>query len=116
MRHSPVLWRIYLEFEIRAGQLTRAKALLYQATNACPWVKDFYLLAFDQLRSTFTHGELDSWTSLMAERQIRTRTEIEELLVDWVPPGEDSDSEVESVVAEAEIEERAQELRRLRPY
>ncbi|CAE6358374.1 unnamed protein product [Rhizoctonia solani] len=116
MRHSPVLWRIYLEFEIRAGQLARAKALLYQATNACPWVKDFYLFAFDQLRSTFTHNELDSWTNLMAERQIRTRTDIGELLVDWIPPNEDSDSEAESEVGEVEIEERAQELRRLRPY
>ncbi|CAE6433907.1 unnamed protein product [Rhizoctonia solani] len=116
MRHSPVLWRIYLEFEIRAGQLMRARTLLYQATNACPWVKDFYLLAFDQLRSTFTHTELDSWTNLMAERQIRMRTEIEELLVGWAPPDENSDSEVESVEGEAEIEERAQELRRLRPY
>ncbi|CAE6449252.1 unnamed protein product [Rhizoctonia solani] len=115
MRHSPALWRIYLEFEIRAGQLTRAKALLYQALGACPWVKDFYLLAFDQLRSTFTHTQLDSWTSVMAERQIRTRTDIGELLVDWVPD-QDLDSEAESAEGEAEIENRAQELRRLRPY
>ncbi|KAJ1311121.1 hypothetical protein OPQ81_009622 [Rhizoctonia solani] len=115
MRHSPALWRIYLEFEIRAGQLTRARALLYQAIGACPWVKDFYLLAFDQLRSAFTHTQLDLWTNAMAERQIRTRTDIEELLVDWVPE-EDSDSDAESKVGEMEIEERAQELRRLRPY
>ncbi|CAE6511410.1 unnamed protein product [Rhizoctonia solani] len=115
MRHSPALWRTYLEFEIRAGQLTRAKALLYQAIGACPWVKDFYLLAFDQLRSTFTHTQLDLWTNAMAERQIRTRADIEELLVDWTPD-EDSNSEAESGAGEGEIEERAQELRRLRPY
>jgi hypothetical protein len=115
MRQSPVLWRIYLEFEIRVGQLTRAKALLHQAVGACPWVKDFYLLPFNQLRSVFTHTQLDFWISAMAERQIRTRTDIEELLVGWVPD-EDSDSEAEPEGGEQDIESRAQELRRLRPY
>lgn len=114
MRHSPALWRIYLEFELKAGQINRAKALLFQAVASCPWVKDFYLLAFDQLRPAFTSTQLDSWTNVMAERQIRIRTDIEELLVDWVPE-KDSDSESESQ-GELEIEHTAQELRRLRPY
>ncbi|KAF8761004.1 Peptidase family M41 [Rhizoctonia solani] len=94
-RQSPVLWRIYLEFEIRAGQLTRAKALLHQAIGVCPW--------------------LDFWINAMAERQIRTRTDVEELLVGWIPE-EDSDSEIEVEGGEHDIEDRAQELRRLRPY
>lgn len=114
MRHSPALWRIYLEFELKTGQINRAKALLFQAVASCPWVKDFYLLAFDQLRSAFTSTQLDAWANVMAERQIRTRTDVEELLVDWVPEG-DSASESESQ-GELEIEHRAQELRRLRPY
>jgi hypothetical protein len=115
MRHSPSLWRIYLEFELKAGQPNRAKALLFQAVASCPWVKDFYLLAFDQLRTTFTSTQLDTWTNVMAERQIRIRTDIEELLVDWASE-ESSDSESVSQGGELEIEYRAQEFKRLLPY
>ncbi|KAG8683222.1 hypothetical protein FRC09_016220 [Ceratobasidium sp. 395] len=113
MRHSPSVWRIYLEFELKAGRLDRAKALLFQAVASCPWVKDFYMLAFGPLRSVFTSAQLNQWTNLMAERQIRVRTEIDELLVDWVS---DHGSDSESEVGEAEIEEKAEELRRLMPY
>lgn len=33
---SYILWRIFLEFEIRAGQLHRAKKLLFRAIGECP--------------------------------------------------------------------------------
>ena len=36
---SPVLWRVYLEFEIRAKQPHRAKKLLYRAIGQCPYSK-----------------------------------------------------------------------------
>ncbi|KAG9102055.1 hypothetical protein FRC06_002340, partial [Ceratobasidium sp. 370] len=108
IRHSPSVWRIYLEFEMKSGRLDRAKALLFQAVASCPWVKDFYMLAFGRLRSVFTPAQLNQWTNLMAERQIRVRTDIEELLVDWVSePESDSGSEA----GEVEIEEKAKELR-----
>lgn len=38
-RCSPILWRIYLEFEIRAGRLKQAKQLLFRAIRECPMVK-----------------------------------------------------------------------------
>lgn len=38
-RCSAILWRLYLEFEIRAGQLNRAKKLLFRAIGECPFVK-----------------------------------------------------------------------------
>lgn len=114
MRHSPSIWRIYLEFELKTGRLDCAKALLFQAVACCPWVKDFYLLAFGQLRSTFTSTQLNQWTSLMAERQIRVRTDVSELLVNYTSE-QDSESESE-VGGDVEIEDKAQELRRLMPY
>jgi hypothetical protein len=36
---SPVLWRLLLELEIRAGDLERAKNVLLQAVGECPLVK-----------------------------------------------------------------------------
>ena len=38
-RGSPVIWRIFIEFEIRANDLGRAKKLLYRAIGECPLVK-----------------------------------------------------------------------------
>jgi hypothetical protein len=36
---SAVLWRIFIEFEIRVGQLLKAKNLLLRAIGNCPLVK-----------------------------------------------------------------------------
>lgn len=38
-RGSPIIWRIYIEFEIRAGQLQRAKKILFRAIGECPLAK-----------------------------------------------------------------------------
>lgn len=33
------MWRIVLEFEVRTGQMQRAKSLLYRAIGECPLAK-----------------------------------------------------------------------------
>lgn len=38
-RSSSIIWRIYIEFEIRAGEHERAKKLLFRAIRECPMVK-----------------------------------------------------------------------------
>jgi len=38
-KFSPVIWRIYIEFEIRVGALHRAKKLFFRAIGECPLVK-----------------------------------------------------------------------------
>jgi len=38
-RGSFVIWRIYIEFEIRVKELQRAKKLLFRAIGECPLVK-----------------------------------------------------------------------------
>lgn len=30
---------MFIDFELRNGELARAKSLLYRAIHACPWVK-----------------------------------------------------------------------------
>ena len=46
-RGSSVLWRVYLEFEIRCGRLERAKKLLFRAVSECPLVKGTKFLKVD---------------------------------------------------------------------
>ncbi|KAH9947908.1 NRDE-2, necessary for RNA interference-domain-containing protein [Amylocystis lapponica] len=112
-RGSAVLWRLYVEFEIRNGELQRAKKLLFRAVGECPLTKELYLMAFGRLRSVFSAGELNAWAETMAERGLRMRRGLEEELEGWA--GEAALGE-EDGEAEDEIEERARELRRLLPY
>ena len=45
-RSSPVIWRIYIEFEIRVGELQRAKKLVFRAIGECPLVKGMLFVAW----------------------------------------------------------------------
>ncbi|KDQ12936.1 hypothetical protein BOTBODRAFT_161151 [Botryobasidium botryosum FD-172 SS1] len=118
-RGSPGIWRLYIEFEIFAGNLLRAKALLHQAIGECPWSKELFLLAFGPLRSAFSRAELELWTNTLVERQIRLRGDPEEYLVGWDEDAgsgsDDSDGEADDA-GEIEVEEEARERRRLMPY
>ncbi|TFY82820.1 hypothetical protein EWM64_g1196 [Hericium alpestre] len=114
-RGSPILWRIYVEFEIRAGQLKRAKDVLMRALGHCPMVKELYLLAFDALRSVFTPRELNILGEAMAERGLRMRRGLDEALDGWTEGNERLEDE-EMSGEEDEIEYNARELQRLKPY
>ncbi|KAG6862421.1 hypothetical protein C0995_011861 [Termitomyces sp. Mi166 len=113
-RASHILWGIYIEFEIRTGELQHAKKLLFRAIRECPLVKDLYLLAFGPLRSVFSGKELIGIADTMAERGLRLRAGLDEGLAGW--KGEvDAGTDLESDGAD-EIMDSARELRRLMPY
>ncbi|CEQ42109.1 SPOSA6832_03893, partial [Sporobolomyces salmonicolor] len=38
-RSSASLWVLYVDFEVRNGELQRAKSLIYRALRECPWCK-----------------------------------------------------------------------------
>ncbi|GLB36027.1 putative NRDE-2, necessary for RNA interference [Lyophyllum shimeji] len=113
-RASHIIWRIYIEFEIRAGQLQRAKKLLFRAIGECPLVKDLYLLAFGPLREVFSGQELGAIADTMAERGLRLRYGLDDVLGGWKVEMEDRASEWDS--GTDEIMDNARELRRLMPY
>lgn len=75
---------------------------------------DLYLLAFGPLRSVFSPRELNSFADTMAERELRMRNDLEELLEGWVGDSAGKNEEIESDVDELEYD--ANELRRLMPY
>ena len=76
---------------------------------------ELYLLAFGPLRPVFSPRELNEWAETMAERGLRTRKGLDEMLDGWVDPSaRRAGSDAEE--AEDEIEYNARELRRLRPY
>ncbi|KAG5718792.1 UPF0614 protein [Termitomyces sp. T112] len=112
-RGSYIIWRIYIELEIRTGELQHAKKLLFRAIGECPLVKDLYLLAFGPLRSVFSGKELSGIADTMAERGLRLRAGLDEGLAGWkggLEEGTDSESGSDEIVDDA------RELRRLMPY
>ena len=118
-----------MEVEIRAGKYQNAKKLLFRAIGECPLEKgtrfspfsqncflktkctELYLLAFGPLRSVFGARELQSLCDLMVERGLRLRRGLEEV-AGSVP----EEVVKEEIMAVDEIEQNAQELRRLMPY
>jgi hypothetical protein len=87
--------------------------------NGSFFVIELYMLAFGPLRSVFDTKELASFADAMAERNIRMRKGLDEVLEEWRSRLEDKmDYEEGDVDPELDddIEEDARELRRLRPY
>ncbi|KAI8918519.1 NRDE-2, necessary for RNA interference-domain-containing protein [Powellomyces hirtus] len=72
-KHSVSLWYLYIEFEIREGNVSKAKALFFRAIQQCPWCKDLYMLPFRVLRSVFDDDELMDIINLMEEKELRVR-------------------------------------------
>ncbi|TDL28581.1 DUF1740-domain-containing protein [Rickenella mellea] len=108
---SAILWKVYIEFETREGQLQKAKRLLYRAIGECPMVKELYLLAFGSLRTAFKASELNAIAETMVERGLRLRSGLEEVVVGWRESDDEGDSE-----REGELEYESKERRRLMPY
>lgn len=70
-------------------------------------------MAFGPLRRVFKSRELNEWAETMAERGIRMRRGLDEMLEGWTEEDEDNREASDS---EDEIEHSARELRRLMPY
>lgn len=74
-----------------------------------------YLVAFGSLRSVFSGHELRGLADTMAERGLRLRRGLDEVLEGW-EIGDDDFKGDESDESADEIEHNAKELRRLMPY
>ncbi|KAL5495358.1 hypothetical protein ACEPAI_821 [Sanghuangporus weigelae] len=116
---SPILWKVYVKFEIAAGNVKRAKSVLFRALKECPLVKELYLLAFeDDLRNAYTRRELITLSDTMAERGIRLRHSLGEVLeIHGVDDREkESDTSESGDEYEDELEYESRERKRLMPY
>ncbi|KAI6119002.1 NRDE-2, necessary for RNA interference-domain-containing protein [Pisolithus croceorrhizus] len=115
-KNSSTIWRIIMEFEIRAGQMQRAKDLLYRAVSECPLSKELYLLAFGPLRPVFKPHELHGFVEVMADRGLRMRRSLEEYTRNYREVRESDNLRGDPEASDDEIERDARERRRLMPY
>ena len=77
-------------------------------------ITELYLLAFGPLRPVFDARELNAFADTMAERELRMRKGLDEMLEGWEEEMEEKDKYEED--STDELEYNASELRRLMPY
>ncbi|CAG8553183.1 26237_t:CDS:10, partial [Dentiscutata erythropus] len=76
-RNSIALWILYINFEIKNGEMSKAKTIYYRAVRECPWSKDLYMVAFKKLHAQFSPDELEELMNVFFEKEIRIRVPIE---------------------------------------
>ncbi|KAI9250894.1 NRDE-2, necessary for RNA interference-domain-containing protein [Phascolomyces articulosus] len=97
-RSSILLWKLFIEHEVKCGEMIHAKSLFYRAIRACPWSKEICLLGIRLLSRYLSEKELHEIVSLMMEKEIRLRHPIDDrLLVDENAPEQWDDNDDESV-------------------
>ena len=77
---------------------------------------ELYLLAFGPLRGEFSARELQRFGDAMAERRLRMRVGLDEVVGEWAQETGGASWKAEDGQAEDEIEQNARDYRRLLPY
>ncbi|GAA5950440.1 hypothetical protein JCM3765_004549 [Sporobolomyces pararoseus] len=117
---SPSTWTLYIDFEVRNGELQRAKSLIYRALRECPWCKEFYLRPFSPtLRSVYRSSELRDFHHLLLEKGLRIRLDLDPFLEGVQLPDVEMLEDDEEELGHRELgigEEVFAERKKLMPY
>ncbi|XP_077561646.1 nuclear exosome regulator NRDE2-like [Haemaphysalis longicornis] len=105
-RRCPLLWRLYIDLEVRFGTRDSAKAVFYRGLQSCPWAKVLYV---DGVRH-FPEC-LQEVVDMMVEKGIRLRAPLEELqlLREHASCAEGEEEGSSDCVPQAEAETEAEE-------
>lgn len=60
-KSAPSLWTLHIDFEVKNGELKRAKSLIYRAIRECPWCKG------EQASDVRTHPRNDTDESALMQ-------------------------------------------------
>ena len=73
--HCPLLWRLYMHFEMTYGTERKARGVLYRSLQSCPWAKSLYLDG----AGLFGETQMKELLDLMIEKEIRVQAPLEEV-------------------------------------
>ncbi|KAK6180997.1 hypothetical protein SNE40_008946 [Patella caerulea] len=74
-KHCPLIWRLYIAYEVKMGKLDRAKGLFYKSLQLCPSTKVLYTDAVGY----FGDSILQEIVDLMTEKELRVHLPLEEM-------------------------------------
>ncbi|RVW74508.1 Protein NRDE2-like [Vitis vinifera] len=82
LRHSVLLWRCYIAYEIDiASNPSAARRVFFRAIHACPWSKKLWLDGFLKLKSVLSAKEMSDLQEVMRDKELNVRTDIYEILL-----------------------------------
>ncbi|ESO97991.1 hypothetical protein LOTGIDRAFT_143344 [Lottia gigantea] len=74
-QHTPLIWRLYIHFEVKMNQIERSKGIFYRSLQQCPAVKVLYMDAI----KLFGDEVFQQMVDLMVEKEIRVYLPTEEM-------------------------------------
>ncbi|RHY85020.1 hypothetical protein DYB35_007929 [Aphanomyces astaci] len=72
---SALLWRLYLRFEVHAGQVQAAIKVFYRGIHKCPWSKALYLDSVRILRPYLSDQHMTEIVGLVVTKELYLRYE-----------------------------------------
>ena len=78
--HCAGLWKTYIIFEKTRGDMKKARAIWWRAVQACPWVKELWMMGFREMRNEMNSEELKGLYEIMVEKDLRMHVDLIDLL------------------------------------
>ncbi|ETW03057.1 hypothetical protein, variant [Aphanomyces invadans] len=72
---SALLWRLYLRFEVQAGQVQGAIKVFYRGIHTCPWSKELYLDSVRVLRPYLSDDDMAEIVGFLVGKELYLRYE-----------------------------------------
>ncbi|KAF0690760.1 Aste57867_17879 [Aphanomyces stellatus] len=72
---SALLWRLYLRFEVQAGQVQHAIKVFYRGIYKCPWSKELYLDSLRLLRPYLTDDNVQEVLGFLVGKELYLRND-----------------------------------------
>lgn len=78
-QQSASIWKLYFVWEHSKGDMQKAKGVFWRAVQACPWVKELYLLAFRYLQDMMPLDELRGVYETLVDRELRVHISLDDV-------------------------------------
>ena len=80
---NPGLWRFYVLFCASAKEFRRkAKDIFLRGMRACPWAKDFMMMAFTEMNGLGTEDKVAIY-KVLVEKELRIHVDVEHRIEEW---------------------------------
>jgi len=84
----PMLWHMYLRFEVGQGRMDAARRVFLRAIRECPAAKTLWMEGLQALQQALPPREVSELISIAGDKGVRLRTEVMEVMLEALAEGE----------------------------